>query len=93
MAPKLLAYLHGVVDKLLASGSALDLITLMHVFQQLRSGSFRDPVLEIGADVCGAVRAILLAEVVKDQSGGLLRSELCLFLVFLGWRHVDGEQC
>lgn len=54
-------YLNDMVDDLLASGSAFDVVPLVHVFEQLRSSSFGHAVLEVGADVCCAVRAILLA--------------------------------
>ena len=81
-------YLYGVIDKLLACGSALDLVTLVQVFQQLCSSSLGHAVLEIGTDICGAVWTILLAQVIEYQGRGLLRIELCLFIVFVGGRHV-----
>lgn len=82
-----------MVDKLLARSSALDLIALVQVFEQLCSSSLGHTVLEVGTDVCGAVRAVLLAQVVEDEGGGLLRSELCLFLFLFGGCHVFRVGC
>jgi hypothetical protein len=81
-----------MVYKLLARGSALNLIALVQVFQQFSSGGLGHTVLEVRTDVCGTVWAVLLAQIVEDHCGGLLRSEFCLFLVFFGWRHCDGAE-
>lgn len=56
--------LNGMVHDLLARRFAVNVATLVHILQQLRSGSFGDAVLEVGADVCRAVGAVLLAQVV-----------------------------
>jgi hypothetical protein len=77
-----------MVDKLLARGSALDLIALVQIFEQLCSSGLGHAILEVGTDVCGAVGAVLLAQVIEDQGGGLLGGELCLFFFLLSGRHV-----
>lgn len=85
-----LAYLDGVVDHLLARCFAFDVFALVHVFEEFGRRGFGDAVLEVGADVCGAVGAILLAEVVEDECCRLLRVELSLLhflVVFLRGRH------
>ena len=84
------SYLDGMVDKLFSRCSSINLMALVHVFQQLGGGCFGDAVLEVRADVGGAVRAVLLAQVVEDKRGGLLWSELRLLLVFLDGRHCSG---
>jgi UTP-glucose-1-phosphate uridylyltransferase len=79
-----------MVDELLSRCSSINLMALVHVFQQLGSGGFGDAVLEVRADIGGAVRAVLLAQVAENHRGGLLWSELRLLFVFLGGRHRSG---
>ena len=81
------SYLDGMVDKLFSRCSSINLMALVHVFQQLGGGCFGDAVLEVRADVGGAVRAVLLAQVAEDHRSGLLRGELRLLFFFLGGRH------
>jgi len=84
------SYLNGMVDDLLSRRLSFDFMALVQILQQLGGGCFGDAVLEVRADVGGAVRAVLLAQVVEDKRGGLLWSELRLLFVFLGGRHCSG---
>jgi hypothetical protein len=79
-----------MVDELFSRCSSIDLMALVHIFQQLGGGCFGDAVLEVRADIGGAVRAVLLAQVAKDKIGGLLWIELRLLFIFLGGRHRSG---
>lgn len=55
------AHLNSVIDYLLAGCFAFNVFALVHVLEQLGGCSFGNAVLEVGADVCGAVGAVLLA--------------------------------
>ena len=88
------SYLNGMVDELLSRRPSVNLVALVQVFQQLRGRCFGDAVLEIRADIGGAVWAVLLAQAAEDQRGGLLWSELRFLFVFLGRRHcADVGRC
>jgi len=78
-----------MVHDLLARRLAIDLSTLMHVLEQFRSCGLGDAVLEVGADVCSAVWAVLLAQVIENERRRLVWRELHLLLVFLGGRHLN----
>lgn len=78
-----------MIHDLLPGRLGLNVVALMHVFEQLGGGTLGDAILEVGADVCSAVRAILLAQVVEYERRGLVGRELHLLFVFLSRRHID----
>lgn len=84
-----MVYLNDMIDNLFTRSTTLDLLPLVHVFEQLRSHCLGDGIVEIGADIGSTVRAVLLAKVLQDSCSSLFGRKLDLGLgFFLGRRHV-----